>query len=135
MEEKDRPKIIPPKLPKPNNPPRPIFVKPVLKPVLIKGRNVRVPLFSIGRKPKLVPVVTLLPWTVAVAELLELTLTVTPLPVPLPVVLAAVTMVVVDELPVSWERSPEKLKPSSVPRTIIIGRRVRKIGVKSAYTM
>ena len=70
-----------------------------MKPVLeMKGRRVRVPLLSIGRKDR-VGVVVLLPWTVAVAELLELTLTVTPDPVP--VVLAAVTMVVVEELPVS----------------------------------
>ena len=136
LEENDLPNMIPPKLPKPNNPPRPILEKPVLKPVLMKGRKVRVPLFRTGRKPRLVPVVTLLPWTVAVAELLELTLTVTPLPVPVPVVLAAVTMVVVEEeLPVSWDSRPEKANPSSVPRTIIIGRRVRKMGVKSTYIM
>ena len=102
------------------------MVKPVLE---MKGRRVRVPLLSIGRKDR-VGVVVLLPWTVAVAELLELTLTVTPDPVP--VVLAAVTMVVVEELPpVSWDRRPEKDKPKRVPRTIIMGRRVRKIGVKS----
>ena len=94
----------------------------------MKGRRVRVPLLSIGRKDR-VGVVVLLPWTVAVAELLELTLTVTPDPVP--VVLAAVTIVVVEELPVSWDRRPEKDKPKRVPRTIIMGRRVRKIGVKS----
>lgn len=135
LEENDLPNMIPPKLPKPNNPPRPMLEKPVLKPVLMKGRKVRVPLFRTGRKPRLVPVVTLLPWTVAVAELLELTLTVTPLPVPVPVVLAAVTMVVVEELPVSWDSRPEKANPSSVPRTIIIGRRVRKMGVKSTYIM
>ena len=100
-----------------------------MKPVLeMKGRRVRVPLLSIGRKDR-VGVVVLLPWTVAVAELLELTLTVTPDPVP--VVLAAVTMVVVEELPVSWDRRPEKDSPKRVPRTIIMGRRVRKIGVKS----
>ena len=100
-----------------------------MKPVLeMKGRRVRVPLLSIGRKVR-VGVVVLLPWTVAVAELLELTLTVTPDPVP--VVLAAVTIVVVEELPVSWDRRPEKDKPKRVPRTIIMGRRVRKIGVKS----
>ena len=101
------------------------MVKPVLE---MKGRRVRVPLLSIGRKDR-VGVVVLLPWTVAVAELLELTLTVTPDPVP--VVLAAVTMVVVEELPVSWDRRPEKDSPKRVPRTIIMGRRVRKIGVKS----
>ena len=102
MEENDLPNIIPPKLPKPDNPPRPIFVKPVLKPDEMKGRNVRVPLFRIGRKDRvLVGVVMLLPWTVAVAELLALTLTVTA-PAPVPVVLAAVTkVVVVEELPVS----------------------------------
>ena len=100
-----------------------------MKPVLeMKGRRVRVPLLSIGRKDR-VGVVVLLPWTVAVAELLELTLTVTPDPVP--VVLAAVTMVVVEELPVSWDRRPENDSPKRVPRTIIMGRRVRKIGVKS----
>ena len=101
------------------------MVKPVLE---MKGRRVRVPLLSIGRKVR-VGVVVLLPWTVAVAELLELTLTVPPDPVP--VVLAAVTMVVVEELPVSWDRRPEKDSPKRVPRTIIMGRRVRKIGVKS----
>ena len=103
------------------------MVKPVLE---MKGRRVRVPLLSIGRKDR-VGVVVLLPWTVAVAELLELTLTVTPDPDPVPVVLAAVTIVVVEELPVSWDRRPEKDKPKRVPRTIIMGRRVRKIGVKS----
>ena len=94
--------MIPPKLPKPNNPPSPIFVKPVLKPDEMKGRNVRVPLFSIGRKDRvLVGVVMLLPWTVAVAELFALTLTVTA-PAPVPVLLAAVTKVVVEvEPPVS----------------------------------